>query len=120
MEFQEFIKNYKRMCSSYEDDCSRCPIYEERPQEDSCFEFCLNFPTSAENAVAKWVAEHPILTNRNKFIEIFGNKMSCADQVRNVLVNMSNGEKYTDDFIKTVIVHYDNWLNAEYESPGNK
>lgn len=77
MEFQDFAKQRRRMCEYYSmggcyhdkksDICPICAV-----QDSTCGVFCLRHPKEAEEIVSKWAAEHPVMTNRQKFKEVFG------------------------------------------------
>ena len=88
MEFLEFNKQMSRLCNSYHQCEGRpfesngiCPPILEESE-------IPNF----EQIVEQWVKEHPIVTNGDKFREVFG----C---------DIQNFE-YSHD-----------WLNAEYKPP---
>ena len=69
MEALEFLKEYRRMCNLYE-HCEGCPLSEkqclaQRLQTDSEY-------LTVTSEVEKWSKEHPIITNAQKFKEVFG------------------------------------------------
>lgn len=80
MEFQEFFKQYNRICRTYSKSslCDKnCPFYKEiiyrfGVNADSCKMFCMGYPEEAEKIVEQWVKEHPFMTNIDKFKEVFG------------------------------------------------
>lgn len=72
MEALEFLKEYRRMCSTSDEYCSGCPLIEKgclstgmRVKSDSQF-------MTITCAVEQWSKEHPITTNSKKFEEVFG------------------------------------------------
>ena len=71
MELVEFMKEAGRMCTSYGIVCFGCPVYEFRKGQ-TCGEAMRNHPEKFVKAVEKWSNEHPIITNRQKFREVFG------------------------------------------------
>lgn len=82
MEFQEFCKEKERMCKFWrkrgeKEYCYGCGINQIRIEKDMgafthCNDVCLTFPEETEQIVEQWVKEHPIVTNADKFREIFG------------------------------------------------
>lgn len=66
------IKDLKRMCKSFKDNCDGCPLHNEINN------FCLmltleRLPNNADEVVDKWVAEHPVKTYAMDFFEKFPN-----------------------------------------------
>ena len=73
-EFQEVAKMYDRLCESY-DECYKCPMFRNRNENDPvvCRYWTLIVePETAEEIILHWGKEHPIMTNRMKFKEVFG------------------------------------------------
>lgn len=85
---EEYKRNLIRMFDSIRDEfkggencagvgCGSCPFYEE-----VCSIGQVKFHVyEAINVVEKWVKEHPIVTNADKFREVFGtepSKDSCV------------------------------------------
>ena len=68
MEFKEFAKNQQRMCS--ETSCADCPF--SSYSNSICSDFILSNPDEAEKIVKEWTDEHLLITNRDKFKEVFG------------------------------------------------
>ena len=72
--YQEAMRIYERMCSYNKDKCRSCPISEENNALSKlCPEFITEDPDKAEPILKQWAAEHPAKTNRDKFVEVFGN-----------------------------------------------
>ena len=67
MDAVRFVEDFGYICSHY--DCQECPLYNER---------CDLVGTSQKDAekivaiVEQWSKEHPPMTNRQKFKEVFG------------------------------------------------
>lgn len=99
MDAVKFLKEKKRMCELY-DECQPCPVYDKRsePQYESysCDQFVSCFPEKAVKIVEKWSKEHPIMTNKIKFEEVFGK--TCDESGELVLARPS-------------------WWEAEYIEP---
>ena len=69
MEFKEFLKEYKRMCSSYK-YCSLCPIDKESRDcelQNNCGNMDFLSDVNAESIVEKWAKEHPVKTYESDF-----------------------------------------------------
>ena len=57
-EFQEVIKQYKRMCKSTQ--CCKCDIYHSCGENLSrCPLFIYDNPQKVEEIIMRWAAEHP-------------------------------------------------------------
>lgn len=79
MDAVKFLKECNRICKTFE--CNYCPLYDG----DACF-----LDTDEEKAVAiveQWSKEHPIMTNKMKFEEVFGK--TCDENGELVLVRQS-------------------------------
>lgn len=66
------IKDLKRMCKSFKDNCDGCPLHSK------IYNFCLmltleRLPDNADEIVDKWVEEHPVKTYAMDFFEKFPN-----------------------------------------------
>ena len=75
MEALEFLKETQRMCSSYK-ECTDCPLKElaSFAGYKACRIYMLNECEKAISAVDAWSKKHPIITNAQKFKEVFGEK----------------------------------------------
>ena len=65
MDAVDFLKQFNRMCKSYEEDgCKNCPSYE--------YNCCENF-NGQENDVVQiveqWAKEHPVKTRQSEFLK---------------------------------------------------
>lgn len=70
-EFREVMKQLKRMCEK--SGCQECAInWRNNEYEISCDEFVLKHTDEAEKIIMDWAKEHPIKTNADKFMEVFG------------------------------------------------
>lgn len=72
MEALDFLKEYKRMCSNCSHFCDGCPLKGEQ-----CLSTGIRNKTDGEfltitSMVEQWSKEHPIITNVQKFKEVFG------------------------------------------------
>ena len=68
-EFKTIANEHVRMCKFY-DVCNSCPL--NREEITGCSAWVLRHPEEAESIIKKWSIEHPIVTNRMKFREVFG------------------------------------------------
>lgn len=69
MEFKEFVKEYNRMCLSY-NNCIGCPIAEEinnRGLQTNCGNIDFLTEVNGESIIEKWVKEHPVKTYESDF-----------------------------------------------------
>ena len=76
MEFKEFWKQKERVCKTESGWCvnENCPLSGlKKKYECACMKAIIDHPDEAEAIVQKWADEHPIVTNRMKFKEVFGN-----------------------------------------------
>lgn len=62
-EFKEVMKQKKRMCEYCEENCNSC---------DGSIFVSNSDPDRFEKFVMDWAKEHPVVTNKDKFREIFG------------------------------------------------
>jgi hypothetical protein len=72
------IKELKRMCKSFKDNCDGCPLHSKM------YNFCLmltleRLPDNADEIVDKWVEEHPVKTYMQDFFEKFPNAPKDVD-----------------------------------------
>lgn len=95
-EYKEVIKQFIRMCDAQE-ICQKCPVNETRGLL-TCWRALADKPDKMEEIVMQWVEEHPLITNRDKFREVFGIDIS-------------------DLFALGISRHLQNWLEKEYKEP---
>lgn len=104
MEFQEFCKKRLRMCEAIHDrDCGLC--HPSFGGCHTCEQRCIANPERAEEIVEQWAKEHPIITNSDKFKEVFGKPI----------------ESYGAPYLNALIVCNETtsleWLQMEYKKP---
>lgn len=86
----DFLRTKERMCKKI--NCMNCPLSMYNNKVDqSCHGFIKHFPNSAVLIVQKWGEDNPLMTNKDKFMEVFG-------------ADYSNGVFMTSD-----------WWNKEYK-----
>ena len=95
-EFQKIAKASKRMCNFYE-VCEECPINKIRGNA-ICMSWIMLNPEKTEPIILKWASEHPIITNRMKFKDVFG-------------------FEFTDRVPESQ--YHREWLDKEYEEPSD-
>jgi len=95
-EFKEVIKQFNRMCGEHK-WCNTCQISTNRTIY-TCFRWLTENPTKGEEIIMEWAEEHPLMTNRNKFKEVFG-------------------IDFTDLFALGISRDLLNWLEKEYNEP---
>lgn len=96
MEFQEFVRERDRMCDGY-GNCEECPIH-KLSVIGTCAKKCFEKPAEVERIVSDWSKEHPLVTNKDKFMKVFGFDLCAMDCDENTMI----------------------WLNTEYKEPGGK
>lgn len=69
LSFKEAMEIKKKICESVIGACSNCPIANSA---DECIEFFTCHSGEAETFLKQWTAERPTKTNRDKFVEVFG------------------------------------------------
>ena len=108
MELNDFFKNYKRMCS-HSGGCLRCPMNDRGSNDLNCQDFVFAHPDKAERIVFNWKEEHPLITNADKFREIFGTIIVGVPTIIAAASQVSvNGKSLNK------------WANEEYHPPKNK
>lgn len=94
MEFQEFWKQKERMCGE-QSTCETCPMNGMRfDYNNFCAKVIEKNPQQAEQIVEQWAKEHPVITNADKFREVFGVDIAIVSGLLN-----------------------EEWLNQEYKEP---
>ena len=80
-EFQTVIRERKRMCKKI-GDCNKCQIsFHNNKTESFCITFMIESPAEAERNIMQWASEHPLVTNRKKFEEVFGFNIATMFEV---------------------------------------
>lgn len=95
-EFQKVAKERNRMCEQY-NTCISCPLIKLQEHHDGntmCRALAFQYPEEAERIIMQWASEHPVMTNRKKFAEVFGFNIAAMFEV-----NRGNAE----------------WLDEEYK-----
>lgn len=92
-DFKTVMVQAAMMCKSHK-TCESCPVSKHRVT--NCRVFIFDHPDEFEEIILKWAAEHSIVTNGNKFKEVFGYDMT---ERFNTAPSMKD------------------WLDAEYEKP---
>lgn len=96
-EFKEVMKQFNRMCDNHK-WCDTCQIDEKNRGRYMCSRWLTEHPTKAEEIVMQWAEEHPLITNRDKFREVFEFDIS-------------------DLFTLGMSRDLQNWLEKEYKEP---
>lgn len=69
----EYLKDKTRMTNACRIDCDSCPLsIKNNGTDEGCVEFEMKYPEEAVQKVEEWSKSHPILTNADKFKEVFG------------------------------------------------
>lgn len=83
LSYQETMDIYKRLCEHHRkrSSCRECPVSSfKNYTEKMCREFLIENTDKAEPILKKWIAEHPVKTNRDKFVEFFGEIQKYDDK----------------------------------------
>lgn len=71
LSYQEAAKIKQRICNSY--ICANCPLgSKNNGLSKGCFYAFVQNPKETEEFLKQWTAERPTKTNRDKFVEVFG------------------------------------------------
>lgn len=110
--YQEAFRIRKRMCKILGADCCRdCPLdIENNGKGTNCDTFMEAYTDLAESILKKWAAKHPIKTNRDKFIEVFGYPTHISEECKCKCNIAFDGED------KTMCLDCD-WWDKEYVKP---
>lgn len=97
MDAVEFLKQFNRMCKTYNDDgCKECPAYKYRCGEE--------FDEQEEDGVSiveQWAKEHPVKTRQSEFLKMFPNTEISDDGLPSIApcqlnVGLIHGESQED------------------------
>lgn len=106
LSYQEAMDIYKRLCEYHckRNLCRECPISSfKNYTRKRCQDFTIEDPGVAEPILKKWLAEHPVKTNRDKFVEFFGEIQKYDDEC--------------EHHCATVPCTSCNWWHQEYVEP---
>lgn len=76
MTIQEMARIYKRICKVYHAGyCEGCPLIARNfTDATDCLNAIILHPDEYEKALLNWAKENPAPTNRDKFLEVFGDR----------------------------------------------
>lgn len=113
MEAIEFLKEAQRLCEQSRHCSMVCPLYErcifDFKYEDESSKETWERIEKAVAIIEQWNKEHPIITNAQKFKEVFG-EIEIKDLIYCRLKHDS--EDYTEIEILEA-----NWWDAPYKEP---
>ena len=94
MDAVEFLKQFNRMCKTYNDDgCTECPAYKYR-----CGEEFDEQEEAGVSIVEKWAKEHPVKTRQSELLKLFPNMKIDDDTGTLCMCPMNfNPETYKDE-----------------------
>ena len=90
-EFKKIAKASKRMCDFYK-ACEECPINKIRGNA-ICMSWIMLNPEETEPIIMQWASEHPIMTNRKKFEEVFG-----FDLLKRIVISEHDKEWFDSEY----------------------
>ena len=77
-----FLKTISRMCSSYDSQCSDCPIgIESKKEYLDCYSFIKFHIEEVVEIVEKWMEEHPAKTRKLALLEMFPTVILSEDGI---------------------------------------
>ena len=104
LSFAEAMEIRKRLCLNMGDVCGNCPLsLNNNGMTLHCDDFMMDHPDMAEPILKEWLAEHPVKTNRDKLIEVFGEIQKYDDKCKN--------------HCSTIPCKSCNWWQQEYVEP---
>lgn len=109
LSLQEATSIYKRLCESQrkKESCRECPVSSFKNHTNKvCRDFIINNSDTAEPILKKWLAEHPVKTNMDKLIEVFGEIQKYDDKCKN--------------HCSTIPCQSCNWWLQEYVEPNKE
>lgn len=109
-EFVEVIEQKERMCNSFS-ECGKCPLCKNNVRDCVGFEFST--AKEAERIILDWAKEHPVIpviTNREKFNEVFGVEFG-ADLSKTKCSFICGGRD------SCLGCQYDDFWDKEYKEP---
>lgn len=72
-EFCEVMKQEERMCNYMKNNCAICSLCSSNNGKGLvCGSFLVDYSQEAEKIIMDWAKEHPVMTNADKFKEVFG------------------------------------------------
>lgn len=95
-EYTTVMREYNRMCNS-DMGCDNCQVSASNNGTGaSCYQFIRKSPEKAERIIMQWASEHPIMTNRRKFSEVFGFDVATMFEV-----NSGNADWLDEEYQET-------------------
>lgn len=111
MDAVEYLRTYHRMCNAIvrenDDACKECPLSNRNNGKYcDCVKFVIQYPEECVGLVEKWAEDHKIITNADKFKEVFGIDKPLMGKLTSVC--------YKPDGVDFM---YEEWWNKEYVEP---
>ena len=68
---ENYLREKARMTINCTMNCFNCPLHSKNNNKNiSCGMYGFQYPAEAISAVQKWSDEHPVMTNKEKFVQI--------------------------------------------------
>jgi hypothetical protein len=93
-EFKRVMNDKKRMCEMYISNCKTCPLNSDNNGTNlKCEDFFRENPEKAEKIIEDWTNKNPVITNADKFKEVFGvePREFCFGNRDNLTYNICGG-----------------------------
>ena len=114
MDAVEFLKAERRICEK--NNCTNCPLSKKDTLYDNCKEFKVVEPEKYVSIVEQWAVANPIMTNKEKFHEVFGDNIVFHDNECNLSDCYSNDNNNDDN----LPCWNCDWWNEEYNETKRK
>ena len=106
----EYIREKNRLCQSFKcDGCETCPLYDGKCEIHN--DLTDDDILKAIEVVDQWSSSHSVVTNRQKFREIFGIDIDLSSQYPGGYFYLKSPEFDTGDSTLA-------WLSSEYVAAG--
>jgi len=80
-DFKIVMNEKARMCKQI-GSCDKCPLSVRKNKANVfCDTFMREHPEEADNIIMQWSKEHPAITNRRKFEEVFGHDITSMLEI---------------------------------------
>ena len=78
----DFLNQKRRMCEKT--SCSKCPLgLLKNGTQLTCSVFMERFPEEAISKLIQWTLTNPLITNKDKFMDVFGSEAYIFQQFNN-------------------------------------
>lgn len=116
---ENYLREKARMTTNCE-DCNNCPIsFENNGEKINCCEFEAEHQSEAIAIIQKWSDEHPVMTNKEKFVQIMKDVFGVEINIPNVKCSPL-GFYSGKNCISIICDDCHAWWNEPYKEPEKK